>query len=130
MLFCCLGYHNESKSQSMPPEAMNNMVDECFTYDEQLQADGTWAGGNALYPSSMAKTVRWSEGSAVVIDGPYAETKEQIGGILMLEARDLEHAVEIMSKHPGIKQGPFEIRPIADLTGMVNESKARRAAKR
>jgi hypothetical protein len=51
------------------------------------------------------------DGRVVVTDGPYAETKEQIGGILLLEARDLEHAVALMSKHPGVKFGPFEIRP-------------------
>jgi len=62
-----------------------------------------------------------------VTDGPYAETKEQIGGILILEARDLQQAVELMSKHPGVKAGPFEIRPAADMSGMVQESEARRA---
>jgi hypothetical protein len=63
----------------------------------------------------------------VVTDGPYAETKEQIGGILILEARDLNHAVELMSKHPGVKAGPFEIRPTEDLSAMVAESERRRA---
>ena len=60
------------------------------------------------------------------MDGPYAETEEQLGGILMLEARDLNHAIELMSKHPGVKAGPFEIRPAADLTEMVRESEGRR----
>jgi hypothetical protein len=55
------------------------------------------------------------------------ETKEQIGGILFLEARDLNHAIELMSKHPGVNAGPFEIRPAADLTGMIRESKQRRS---
>lgn len=62
----------------------------------------------------------------VVTDGPFTETKEQIGGILVLEARNLEHAVELMSKHPGVKAGPFEIRPTVDLSAMVAESGQRR----
>jgi hypothetical protein len=64
-----------------------------------------------------------------ITDGPYAETKEQLGGILMLEARDLNHAIQLMSKHPGVKAGPFEIRPAEDLTEMIRESERRRQQK-
>ena len=63
-----------------------------------------------------------------VADGPYAETKEQLGGILILEARDLNHAIQLMSNHPGVKAGPFEIRPAADLLALVAESERRRSA--
>jgi hypothetical protein len=63
-----------------------------------------------------------------VTDGPYAETKEQLGGILILEARDVNHALELMSQHPGVKVGPFEIRPAADLTEMIRESEQRRSS--
>ena len=66
-------------------------------------------------------------GKAVKKDGPYAETKEQIGGILILEAKDLNHAVELMSKHPGVKVGPWEIRPAEDLSEMIRESEQRRS---
>ena len=62
-----------------------------------------------------------------VTDGPYAETKEQLGGILILEARDLNHAIELMSKHPGVKVGPFEIRAAEDLSEMIRESERRRS---
>jgi hypothetical protein len=75
----------------------------------------------------MATTLRWKNGKVSITDGPYAETKEQIGGILILEARDLNHAIQLMSKHPGVKAGPFEIRPAADLTEMIRESEQRRA---
>jgi hypothetical protein len=61
-----------------------------------------------------------------VTDGPYAETKEQLGGILVLEARDMNHAIQLLSQHPGVKYGPFEIRPAADLSEMVRESEHRR----
>jgi hypothetical protein len=62
-----------------------------------------------------------------VTDGPYAETKEQIGGILILEARDLNEAIQLMSRHPGVRVGPFEIRPAADLAQFMRDSEARRA---
>ena len=62
-----------------------------------------------------------------ITDGPYAETKEQLGGILILEAKDLNHAIELISKHPGVRGGPFEIRPAADLSDMVAASERRRS---
>ncbi|MGH7968091.1 MAG: YciI family protein, partial [Limisphaerales bacterium] len=74
-------------------------------------------------------TLRWKSGKVSITDGPYAETKEQIGGILILEARDLNHAIQLMSKHPGVKAGPFEIRPAFDMSEMMRESAQRRAGK-
>jgi len=107
----------------------NAVVDECFTYDEELQAKGHFAGGEALQPPQTAVTLRWKDGKVSITDGPYAETKEQIGGILVLEARDLNHAIQLMSKHPGVRLGgPFEIRPAADISDMIRESEQRRAA--
>lgn len=63
----------------------------------------------------------------MITDGPYAETKEYLGGILLLEAKDLDHAIQLMSKHPGVKAGPFEIRPAADLSNTIRESERRRS---
>ena len=71
-------------------------------------------------------TLRYANGRVVVTDGPFAETKEQLGGIMILEALDLNHAVELISKHPGAKFGPWEIRPAADLGEMMRQSEARR----
>jgi hypothetical protein len=79
---------------------------------------------------SCVTTLRWRNNKVVVTDGPYAETKEQLGGWLVLEARDLNHAIQLMSKHPGVKAGPFEIRPIEDMTAMVAESERRRNAQK
>ena len=128
MLFVCLGYHDEAKSGGMSAEVGEAMMDECFTYDDELRKFGHFAGGHALQSAQTAATLRWQDGKAHVTDGPYAETKEQIGGILLLEARDMDHAIELMSKHPGIKSGPFEIRPAADLAEFIRESEIRRAA--
>ena len=127
MKFVCLGYIEENKFESLSEGDRNKMVDECFTYDDYLRNNGHFAGGEALQGPRSAATLRWQDGKVTVTDGPYAETKEPIGGILLLEVRDLKHAVQLMSEHPGVKAGPFEIRPAADLSGMVEESAKRRA---
>jgi hypothetical protein len=110
----------------MPETERNALVDACFSYDDVLREGGHFAGGEGLQPPNLARTLRVRDGKVSVTDGPYAETKEQIGGILILEADDLDHAVRLMSQHPGVRAGPFEIRPAADLTGMIRESEQRR----
>lgn len=127
MKYICLGYIEPNKFETMPEEERNARMDECFNYDDELRKNGHFAGGEALQPPQSAATLRWENGKVSITDGPYAETKEQIGGILILEARDLNHAIELMSKHPGVKMGPFEIRPAADLGEMIRESEQRRA---
>ena len=71
-------------------------------------------------------TLCWKNGKVAVTDGPYAESKEQLGGILVLEARDLNHAIQLISRHPGVKYGPWETRPAADLNEMICQSGHRR----
>jgi hypothetical protein len=111
MKFVCLGYADLKKMQDYSQSELSAMMDECFAYDDELRRGGHFLGGEALQMPDQARTVRMQGGQVIVTDGPYAETKEQLGGILLLEARDLEHAVALMSKHPGVKFGPFEIRP-------------------
>src|SRR5215510_5298818 len=130
MKYVCLGYIEPGKFENLSESDRNAMVDECLSYDDQLRKNGHFAGGEALQGPNTATTLRWKNGKTVITDGPYAETKEQIGGILILEARDLNHAIQLMSQHPGVRAGPFEIRPAADLTGMIRESELRRAAKK
>ena len=127
MKYICLGYIEPKVWENMTESERNAFVDECFAYDDVLRAGGHFIGGEALDSPENATTLRWKNGKATITDGPYAETKEQLGGSLLLEARDLNHAIKLMSKHPGVKAGPFEIRPAADLTGMVEESARRRA---
>jgi hypothetical protein len=112
--------------EAMPESERNAFVDACFSYDDVLRKDGHFAGGEALQGARNAVTLRARNGKVMVTDGPYAETREQLGGILILEARDLDHAIALMSKHPGVQGGPFEIRPAADLTGMIRDSERRR----
>jgi len=127
MKYVCLGYIEQGKFENMPEKERDAMVDRCFNYDDVLRTNGHFAGGEALQPANTAVTLRFQSGKVTVTDGPYAETKEQIGGILILEANDLNHAIELMSKHPGVRMGPFEIRPAADLGEMIRESERRRS---
>lgn len=111
MKFVCLGFLDEAKFAAIPPEVGQKMMEECFAYDDELRRGGHFLGGEALDYARKAVTLRMKDGKVEATDGPYAETKEMLGGILLLEARDMNHAVELMSKHPGVKVGPFEIRP-------------------
>jgi hypothetical protein len=127
MKYICLGYMEANKFESMSESERNAFVDGCFAYDDVLRKNGHFVGGEALQSAQNAVTLRFRNGKVVVTDGPYAETKEQLGGILMLEANDLNHAIQLMSKHPGVRGGPFEIRPAADLTEMIRDSERRRS---
>jgi hypothetical protein len=129
MKFVCLGYCDEKALAKMSEIEVNAFIDECFAYDDVLRRNGHFVGGEGLQGTQSAKTLRWQNGKVIVTDGPFAETKEFLGGILVLEARDLNHAVALMSKHPGVKAGPFEIRPAEDLTAIVAESDRRRSTK-
>jgi hypothetical protein len=126
MKYICLGYMDPKKWETMSESERNTFVDECFAYDDVLRKNGHFVGGEALQGSQNATTLRFRSGKVSVTDGPYAETKEQLGGILILEAKDLNHAIQLMSKHPGVRGGDFEIRPAADLTQMIRESGERR----
>ena len=130
MKYVCLGYIEPGKFEGMADEDRNAAIDECFTYDDVLRKNRHFAGGEALQPPSNAVTLRFRNGKVAVTDGPYAETKEQLGGILILEANDLNHAIQLMSKHPGVRMGPFEIRPAADLGGMIRDSEQRRTGRK
>ena len=127
MKYICLGYYDKEKFDGMPESERNAMFDACFEYDDHLRANGHWGGGEALQGTETALTLSWKNGKVVTTDGPYAETKEQLGGILILEARDMNHAVQLMSQHPAVKYGnPFEIRPAGDMSEIMQASEQRR----
>jgi hypothetical protein len=128
MKYICLGYMDENKWSTMPESERTAFIDECLAYDDELRKNGHFAGGEALQSPRNAATLRFQNGKVSVTDGPFAETKEQLGGILVLEANDLNHAIQLMSKHPGVRGGPFEVRPAADLADMIRESERRRSA--
>src|SRR5262249_48225029 len=92
-----------------------------------LRATGHWAGGEALQPAETALTLYWKNGKVATTDGPYTETKEQLGGILVLEARDMNHAVQLMAQHPALTYGNiFEIRPARDMNEIIKAREKRR----
>ena len=126
MKFICLGYLDEKRWESMSESERNAFFDVCWSYDDVLRANGHYAGGEGLQNSRTAVTVRIQKGKPFVTDGPFAETKEQLGGILILEARDMAQAIELISKHPGAGAAGFEIRPVADMAEAVKESEKRR----
>jgi hypothetical protein len=111
MKYVCLGFFDETKFAAIPQADAQRMMEDCIAYDDELRRGGHFLGGEALDSARNAVTLRMKDGAVDVTDGPYAETKETLGGILLLEARDLNHAISLMSKHPGVRIGPFEIRP-------------------
>jgi hypothetical protein len=116
MKYICLGYMEEGKWDAMTHSEREAMMKECFAYDDVLRKNGHMLGGEALQSVRNATTLRWQNGKISITDGPFAETKEQLGGILVLEARDLDEAIQLMSKHPGVRLGgSFEIRPTEDI---------------
>lgn len=84
-----------------------------------------FVGGEALQPPTNGVTLQIRNGKVDVTDGPFVETKEQLGGILLLEARDLNHAIALMSKHPGVRFGPFEIRPSNEAIKTLNDERSK-----
>jgi hypothetical protein len=111
MKFICLGYLDTGKWGTLSDGEQQSMVAECLAYDVELRKSGHFAGGEALQDSRNATTIRWKDGKASISDGPFAETKEMLGGILILEAADKNEAIRLMTRHPGIRMGSFEIRP-------------------
>jgi hypothetical protein len=128
MKYICLRYFDESKWETMSESEQRAFMDECFAFDDELRKGGHILGGEALQRARNAVTLRRIDGKVSVTDGPYAETKEQLGGFGVIEATDRNHAIQLMSKHPSLKSGVVEIRPADDLVEMIRESERRRAA--
>ena len=128
MRYICLGYFEPGKFEGMTEDGRRAVLDECFEYNDHLRANGHLVAEVPLQSPQTAVTLYWKNGKVATTDGPYAETKEQVGGIQILEARDLNHAVQLVSQLPGLKYGlgPVEIRPVADLTEIIKESDRRR----
>jgi hypothetical protein len=129
MKYVCFGYLDVKKWGSYSPAEQNDLIDACFSYDEVLEKKGHSVGGEGLGGPESTKTLRFQNGKVVVTDGPFAESKEVLGGLLIIEAQDLNQAVQLISDHPGVKMGAWEIRPAVDLTPMIEDSKRRRAAR-
>jgi hypothetical protein len=121
LLFCC---HEEKKLDSMSKSEGDALMNETLAYCEELRQNGQLLLANPLEPVEMAMTVRVRDGGVSLTDGPFAETKEQIGGFFLIEAGDINQAVQIASKFPSVRLGSMEVRPVRDLPrqGMEAES--------
>jgi len=128
MKYICFGYYDKDKFDGLPEAERNAMFDACFDYDDHLRANGHVVSGEALQGPETALTLHWKNGKVATTDGPYAETKEQIGGLGVLEARDMNHAVQLISQHPSLKYGTiWEIRPAGDMSEIIKASAQRRS---
>ena len=112
MKYLCLIYDDEKMWPSMPKAEAETMMGEYFAFTEAVKQSGHYVGGNALQPTSTATCVRVRQGKTTTTVGPFAETKEQLGGYYLIEARDLNDAIQVAARIPGAKMGTVEVRPI------------------
>ena len=112
MKYLCLIYDEEKKLGAMPKSESDAFMGEYGAFTEGIRTSGHFVGGNALQPVHTATTVRVRNGKMSTTDGPFAETKEQLGGYYLIEARDLNDAIQVASKIPSAKIGSIEVRPI------------------
>ena len=114
MKYLCLIYDDESRWATMSKEEADAMMGEYFAFTEGIRKSGQYLAGEALKPVQTATSVRVRNGRTSTTDGPFAETKEQLGGFYMIDARDLNEAIQIASRIPSAKIGSIEVRPIQE----------------
>jgi hypothetical protein len=115
MHYLCLVYADESRVNGMSQEEVDALIDETVANNEELAASGQLVLAQALEQVAGAMTVRVRDGRLSVTDGPFAETNEQLGGFVLIEARDLNEAVQIAGRIPSARLGSIEVRPVIDL---------------
>ena len=112
MRYLCLIYLDEKAHAAMAEEEMGAMMEAYGK--EELEKAGAMLGGEALQPTDTATTVQMRDGKTLTTDGPFSETKEQLGGYFMIEAKDLDEAIARAAKIPGAADGSVEVRPIME----------------
>ena len=116
MKFLFMIYHEEKTLDAVPEGEMQTLVDGALDYSEEIRRSGHYIVSNALQRARTARTVRVRGGKVSTTDGPFAETKEQLGGFFLIEASDLNDALRMASKFPAARLGCIEVRPIRELT--------------
>jgi hypothetical protein len=114
MKYLCLIYDEEKKIAAMSKSESDAFMGEYFAFTEGIRKSGHYIGGEALQPVQTATTVRVRNGKVSTTDGPFAETKEQLGGFYFIDARDLNDAIQVASKIPSARLGSIEVRPIME----------------
>jgi hypothetical protein len=115
MKYLCLVYLEEKKLDALSKSEFDALVGEALAYDEELQKSGHYIVSEALQPVQTATTLRVRNGKLSTTDGPFAETKEQLGGFILIDARDLDEAIQVAAKIPPGRLGSIEVRPIWEL---------------
>lgn len=116
MQYLLLLYASESGFTSMTPEEQAAGAAEYSRFTDELKQSGKWVGSNRLTPVASATTLRLREGKRLVTDGPFVETKEQLGGYYLINAKDLDEALAIAARCPGARHGSIEVRPVWDMS--------------
>ena len=112
MKYLCLIYDEEKKMAGMTKSETDAFMGEYGAFTESVKASGNYIGGNPLQPVHTGTTIRIRNGKMSTTDGPFAETKEQLGGYYLIDAKDLNEAIQIGSRIPSAKTGSIEVRPI------------------
>ena len=113
MKYLCLIYSDETLWPKLPTTETDAMMSEYMAFSADIQKSGHFVAANRLQPTPAATTIRIRNGKLSTTDGPFAETKEQLGGFYLIEARDLNEAIHVASRIPGARVGSIEVRPIA-----------------
>ena len=117
MEYALLIYGDLSQADAASPDETKQMMDEYWKYEAWLAEKGTKRAGEALHPPTQATTVRVKDGETITTDGPFAETKEQLGGFYLIECANLDEALEAAAKCPGAWHGSIEVRPVMKFEG-------------
>jgi hypothetical protein len=112
MKYLCMIYDDEKKIGAMSQDEMKQFMGEYGAYTQSVKDSGHYLGGNPLQPVHTATSIRSRNGKVSTTDGPFAETKEQLGGYYLIEAKDLNEAISVASRIPSVKTGTIEVRPI------------------
>ena len=112
MKYLLLIYENEASWAAMPEEEQGKVFGEYMTYTQDIARDGKLIHGEALQPTATATSVRVENGRTITTDGPFAETREQLGGFYLVDAADLDEAIALAARIPGARSGTIEVRPV------------------
>ena len=128
MRYLCLIYENEKAWESLPQAETEAVMNEYFAFTGDIQKNGKFVAGEALQPTGTATTVRVRNGKISTTDGPYVETKEQLGGFYLIEAKDLNEAIQIAGRIPSARYGGVEVRPGIDFSKEAAAAAGQQAA--
>ena len=116
MKYLCLIYENEKNWETMPQSDAEAIMKEYFAFTEDIRKSGKYVAGEALQPTPTATTERVRNGKISTTDGPFVETKEQLGGFYLIDAKDLNDAIQVAARIPSARLGSIEVRPVVDFS--------------